>query len=582
MDADYAYNSGNISHKIVGIAAGEAHNLVITGDGTLFSWGRGSFGRLGTGKVSDELFPVKVEFDVKKGKVLGASHEGRKPKFVGIAAGAYHSLALADDGSVWSWGYNLYGQLGLNAENSPYPCFVKQFLELVSPESLTNESESDMKGPLKVCSVKAGGMMSLAIDSQGSLWMWGSCPPRNKSEDGTFSLVSINIPQPVWDFHGHTVVKVACGTEHVVALVSTGETYSGGSDLLCYAWGNNHHGQLGVGDTEARFHPEIVEAFGQESPWLVYEIACGSNHTAVLTQNKDVLESERGEFRCWTFGLGENGQLGLGTINSVCCPKPVAELPSDVLLVSVDCGLFHTCVVSDAGDVWSWGMERGLGLCPDARYNGGDSGDALLPLRITSDEFHVSNFPRPVQVACGAAHTVLVAENGYKVWAWGRGRSGVLGRGTLMDSFTPCVVMWPPLGKDFDDERRNVSGDHTIEGKGESERKIEMERKLSQAMEEMQLVQSKLALIERYASILHTSIFRKPFEEKDLPSTLRNWGMFNVEREWENMIESADVGKLTRMAAFYRHMLAEVKDKLMKRRIEEMVKESLHSISTQK
>ncbi|KAG9449159.1 hypothetical protein H6P81_009124 [Aristolochia fimbriata] len=489
---------------------------------------------------------------------------------------------------VWRWktmaqfGHGAIIYLGVLEENSSYPCFVKQFLELGSPKTLTNESNSGTKGPLKVCSVKAGGMMSFAIDNQGSLWMWGSCPPQKNSEDGTFSLVSSSIPQPVWDFHGHAVVKVACGTEHVMALVSAGETYSGGGDLLCYAWGNNHHGQLGVGDTKVRFHPEILEAFGPESPWLVYEIACGAHHTAVLTQNKDALESEREEFRCWTFGLGENGQLGHGTTNSLCSPKPVVELPSDVLLVSVDCGLFHTCVVADAGGVWSWGMERGLGLCPDARYSGADSGDALLPLRISSDEFHVSNFPGPVQVACGAAHTVLVTENGYKVWAWGRGWSGVLGRGTLVDSFTPCVAMWPPLVKDFDDERgRKVSGDHTGEGKVESERVVEMERKLSLAMEEMQLVQSKLTLIERYASVLHTSIFGKPFDERELPSTLRNWGMFNVEREWENMIESADVGKLTRMAAFYRHMLAEVKDKLMKKRLEEMVKDSLRSLSSQ-
>ncbi len=50
-------------------------------------------------------------------------------------------------------------------------------------------------------------------------------------------------------FHGHTVVKVACGNEHVVALVSAGEIYKG-DDLLCYSWGNNSRGQLGLGDKE--------------------------------------------------------------------------------------------------------------------------------------------------------------------------------------------------------------------------------------------------------------------------------------------------------------------------------------------
>ena len=69
-------------------------------------------------------------------------------------------------------------------------------------------------------------------------------------------------------------------------------------------------------------------------------------------------------------------------------------------------------------------------------------------------------------------------------------------------------------------------------------------------------------------------------EERDLPPTLRNWGTLNIEREWENMIESADRGKLSRLEAFYRNMHEAVKDKLMKRKVEEMIKESLHSLST--
>lgn len=86
--------------------------------------------------------------------------------------------------------------------------------------------------------------------------------------------------------------------------------------------------------------------------------------------------------------------------------------------ISVDCGLFHTSTVSTAGDVWSWGMERGLGLCPDACFTGTDSGDAITPLLIPCDGAHVPRFLEPVQVACGAAHTVLVANNGYELWSW--------------------------------------------------------------------------------------------------------------------------------------------------------------------
>ncbi|PRQ27534.1 putative regulator of chromosome condensation 1/beta-lactamase-inhibitor protein II [Rosa chinensis] len=89
-------SGGNLARKVVAVAAGEAHTLALTGDGYVYSWGRGMFGRLGTGSESDELCPVRVKFKPEKGL-----------KFVGVAAGAYHSLALADDGSIWCWGYNI-------------------------------------------------------------------------------------------------------------------------------------------------------------------------------------------------------------------------------------------------------------------------------------------------------------------------------------------------------------------------------------------------------------------------------------------------------------------------------------------
>lgn len=465
------------------------------------------------------------------------------------------------------------GQIGSHGENSSLPCMVEGFLGLGSPNSAKDDSNAK-KTPLKVSSVKAGGMMSLAIDDLGALWMWGNCPDpqQSKSSECEFALVSSSAPIPVWDFHGHTVVKVACGNEHVVALVSADETYTGGN-LLCYSWGSNNHGQLGLGDKESRLHPEVIKTFDLESPWEVYDLACGAFHTAMLTNKKrpsDILEST-----CWTFGLGDNGQLGHGTTKSFISPEPLQELPHNTFLVSVDCGLFHTCVVSSAGDVWSWGMEKGLGLCPDASFTRSDAGDAISPLRIAFTGPYGPNFPEPVQVACGAAHTVLVADKGYKLWSWGRGRSGVLGTGKTIDFFAPALVLWPPLVEDFrNEETESTEGQKRAEEKSPEE-VLDMEKKLSSTMKELNLLRTKLSTMERYASILHGSIFGKPFEENDIPISLQNSGTFEISREWENFLEASDHGKLARMEMFYRSMLAGVKDKMLKRRIQELVRECL-------
>lgn len=524
------------------------------------------FGRLGTGSEADELIPTRVKFELDKN-----GGENDKVKIVGIAAGSYHSLALADDGSVWSWGYNSYGQLGFEGENSSLPHLIEGFHDLESPDSTTNGSKTRTKPSLKISSVKAGGMMSLAIDNLGALWMWGNCPQNISGSEAEVLHSSSSTPIPIPDFHGHTVVKVACGNEHVVALVSSCEPPNGG-DLLCYSWGINRQGQLGLGDKENRLRPEVIETFNIESPWAVYDVACGGSHTAVLAYEKS--SSDKSESVCWTFGLGDNGQVGQGTTQSALFPKPVKDLPKNVFLISVDCGLFHTSVVSSAGDVWSWGMEKGYGLCPDATFTSTDAGDALYPRPISCTELYGPRFPEPVQIVCGAAHTILAAAGGYKLWSWGRGQSGLLGNGNTINCMDPSTVLWPPLANhDKEEIPDNDSGDKQSILKDQDD--TEDKRRLSAALEEMKLLQTKLSTMERYTSILHGSVFGKPFREQDIPITLQNTGTFDIAREWENMLESSDHAKLSRLEIFYKSMLADIKDKLMKKRIKEIIKECL-------
>ncbi|XP_020528714.1 ultraviolet-B receptor UVR8 isoform X3 [Amborella trichopoda] len=580
------------SQKVAQISVGEAHTLVLSGDGKVYSWGRGMFGRLGTGNEADQNSPVLVGFERARRNFAEGTLE-MAPKFVAVASGAYHSLALQDDGSLWSWGYNYYGQLGHDSGNTLTPHVLNGFSGLKSIDDSVDEPNTNMKEQLKVSSIKAGGMMSLAIDSLGNLWIWGNCPFQLDKSNTKFSLVSIVPPKPVLDFHGRFVHKVACGNEHVVALVGSSET---SKDLLCYSWGNNNHGQLGLGDTERRSHPELVKTFGHDSPWMVCEVACGAFHTAILTQSKAGIEGRLSH--CWTFGLGDNGQLGHGTTKSTSIPETLTGLPQDALLKSLDCGLFHTCVVSETGDVFIWGMERGLGLCPNACFTGNDAGDALTPVRMICEEDYGPRFRDPIQLACGAAHTVLVANGGSEIWTWGRGTSGILGTGNTGDSFLPCRVIWPEPGADLEEkekekEKKEIEppeGDSKEKERNETVEKVsdelegdkikELEKKLAMALDEVQLLRSKLSVMESYINLLHFSIFGESIEKGDVLSTLQNVGIFDVEREWEKMLESASHRKLGQLEAFYRTMLAGVKDKLIKRRIQELLRDCFHSLST--
>ena len=88
-------------------AGGDDHSLVITADGAVWSWGRGGFGQLGHGDQQSQLLPKKVE-----------ALAGRR--VIAVSAGEYHSLALTADGAVWSWGRGHAGVLGHGDEQQQW------------------------------------------------------------------------------------------------------------------------------------------------------------------------------------------------------------------------------------------------------------------------------------------------------------------------------------------------------------------------------------------------------------------------------------------------------------------------------
>jgi hypothetical protein len=85
--------------------------------------------------------------------------------------------------------------------------------------------------------------------------------------------------------------------------------------------------------------------------------------------------------------------------------------------------------------------------------------------------------------------------------------------------------------------------------------------------------------MERYANILHISIFRKPMDERTLPRSLQESAVFDIRKEFENILDSSDTDELARLEMFYRSMLSGVKDKLLKRKVQEMVQECIVSLS---
>ena len=359
-----------------------------------------------------------------------------------VAIGLRHSIALKSDGSLWAWGWNRYGQLGDGTTED---------------KSLPTQIGTDTDWAVVI----PGLWHTMALKTDGSLWAWG-WNRYGQLGDGTTD--DKNSPRQVGG--GADWRDVAAGGFHTVALKRDGSIW---------AWGNNFYGQLGDGTTASR---QVPIRIGQDSGWV--DLAAGRTHTIVLdidgrlwswgrnnygqlgdgtTDNKNALTQVgeasdwadvavgshhtvalKSDGRAFSWGYNENGQLGDGTTDDKLVPTQVSEV-SEWTLVSV--GDEHTMALKSDGQLWSWGK------------------DLYGQLGVETNE--KKSVPRQVGegtdwagVAVGLYHTVALKTEG-SLWTWGRNLYGQLGDGT---SEGRNVAMQVGQGTDWTDA---VAGEqHTV------------------------------------------------------------------------------------------------------------------------
>ena len=214
--------------RVVAVSAGAQHNLAITADGALWSWGFGSapgsapgapWGQLGHGDTQDQLLPKKVE-----------AFAGRR--VVTVSAGARHSLATTADGAAWSWGLGGAGRLGHgDQQRQLLPKKVEAF------------------AGRRVVAVSAGDRHSIALTADGAVWSWGD---GDWGRLGHGDMQGQLLPRKIETFAGRRVVAVSAGNRHSIAITADGAVWS---------WGSGGVGKLGHGDEQNQLLPKKVEAF---------------------------------------------------------------------------------------------------------------------------------------------------------------------------------------------------------------------------------------------------------------------------------------------------------------------------------
>ena len=192
------------------VAAGGDHSLALASDGRIFGWGANTSGQVGDGTTSSRSTPTPVTAPP------GVT-------FTAVSAGTAHSLAVASDGSVWSWGFNASGQLGTGTTT-----------DASTPQQVA------MPAGTPVATVAAGGSHSLALTASGRVFAWGSDVFGQLSSALVSTLpVDSDVPvQPLGLPPVTTFVSISAGQDSSYALTSNG---------VPWGWGGDYYGQLGDG-----------------------------------------------------------------------------------------------------------------------------------------------------------------------------------------------------------------------------------------------------------------------------------------------------------------------------------------------
>ncbi len=400
-DTDTELDSGPPGDKATWVSTGFSHACAVIEGGYVKCWGGEMFGELGYGPdlVDDTdastSLPSSLPF-VRVGEEVAE-----------IKAGGYHTCVLLADSDAKCWGYNAWGELGVDTfESSP----IGEY------DAPADHGPIDF-GAVKVKQVSAAeGNFTCAVLENGQLRCFGD------GEHGETTGCMATGEDCQIDLGG-AAEEVCTGVAHACALLESGEVY---------CWGSGEFGELGYGDTDQVDTPldkGPVDVGGQ-----AVQVACGYEHTCALLDTGDVV--------CW--GDGQYGQLGYGNTDSVGVTNVPADVgPVDVgaNVTQVTAGSHHTCVIIEGGDVKCWGAGSGGAL-------GYGNPDDVGVTNVPADVGVVDVGAKVVHIDAGQAYNCVLTTLG-TVRCWGSNYVGELGYGTtetyIGDDETPASMGDVPL-----------------------------------------------------------------------------------------------------------------------------------------
>jgi len=404
------------------VSAGSIHTVAVQADGTLWTWGRNNLGQLGDSTQTDRSIPIQT--------IVGGTNWNQ------VACGGNFTSAITKDGTLWTWGDNVWGQLGDSSNNSTVPArsfpvqtiaFGTNWQQVACGQNFTSAIKNDgtlwtwglnssgqlgdntatsKSSPIQTLAssnnwqqVSMGYNFTSAIKTDGTLWTWG-LNSNGKLGDSTTTSRS----QPVQTIAGGTNWKqVACGQLFTAAIKTDGTLWT---------WGNNTYGKLGDNTRTSRSSPVQTIALGTD--WQ--QVAGGYQHTSAIKTDGTL----------WTWGFNNSGELGDNTATYK--SSPIQTLASSNNWKQVSCGRRSLAAVKTDGTLWTCG------------YNGdGELGDNTttnrsLPVQTVAQG---NNWKQ----ACGGSYQTAGIKTDGTLWIWGYNAYGQLGDNSTTDKSSPVQTV---------------------------------------------------------------------------------------------------------------------------------------------
>ncbi|XP_063404631.1 uncharacterized protein LOC134688085 isoform X2 [Mytilus trossulus] len=332
--------------KVISVSCGGEHTVALTHQG-VYSWGSSLYGQVGVGTRHMYSRPMLVN----------VGHQ-----CISVVCGLFHTLALTHDNQVYSWGWGVHGQLG---HGDPEDQLTPKRIEALSDKQIT--------------SVSGGYCHTLALSSQGEIWVFG-CGYFGQLGLGHTTKQSLPVKM---EKIPHKVKLIATEYFHNVAVTIHNVVYNWGCHpynlrLNAHAVRRARQAGTAVSDPVERFlAPEIVDTSFVHG--RIVKASCGKSHTCLVTLDGDV----------YTWGRNMDGQIGNNSRQDVKTPSMVTSI-NDKQIIHISSGGEFNVAMDSEYSLWVWGKNEfgQLGLDPTDPGRrlrpSSNMKEQLLPTRCTA------------------------------------------------------------------------------------------------------------------------------------------------------------------------------------------------------